>query len=133
MPIVDGKPDAAALAAVENDPNCFTLYSRFPGGFTPQFGGLLTGPPSRFRTAPVIRGRGNLSVPGYPSYYPPSVVRSRRAEKSDTSLASPVRVLSSAVLVAQSAAGSWPSSRESEQGSLAKSRLSAYWDGPGWR
>ena len=34
-------PDAAALAAVEADPNCFTLYSRFPGGFTPQFGGDL--------------------------------------------------------------------------------------------
>ena len=42
VPIVDGKPDPAALAVVENDPNCFTLYSRFPGGFTPQFGGLLT-------------------------------------------------------------------------------------------
>ena len=34
-------PDANALAAVEADPNCFTLYSRFPGGFTPQFGGDL--------------------------------------------------------------------------------------------
>ena len=35
-------PDPAALAAIEADPNCFTLYSRFPGGFTPQFGGDLT-------------------------------------------------------------------------------------------
>ena len=26
---------------VEADPNCWTLYSRFPGGFTPQFGGDL--------------------------------------------------------------------------------------------
>jgi len=34
-------PDPAALAAIEADPNCFTLYSRFPGGFTPQFGGDL--------------------------------------------------------------------------------------------
>ena len=42
VPIIDGRPDPAALAAVENDPSCFTLYSRFPGGFTPQFGGLLT-------------------------------------------------------------------------------------------
>ena len=41
VPIVDHVPDAAALAAVEADPNCFTLYSRFPGGFTPQFGGDL--------------------------------------------------------------------------------------------
>ena len=41
IPIVDNVPDAAALAAVEADPNCFTLYSRFPGGFTPQFGGDL--------------------------------------------------------------------------------------------
>ena len=39
IPIVGNAPDAAALAAVEADPNCFTLYSRFPGGFTPQFGG----------------------------------------------------------------------------------------------
>ena len=42
IPIVDNVPDAAALAAVEADPNCFTLYSRFPGGFTPNFGGTLT-------------------------------------------------------------------------------------------
>ena len=39
VPIVGNAPDTAALAAVEADPNCFTLYSRFPGGFTPQFGG----------------------------------------------------------------------------------------------
>ncbi len=42
IPIVGNVPDAAALAAVEADPNCWTLYSRFPGGFTPQFGGDLT-------------------------------------------------------------------------------------------
>ena len=41
IPIVNHVPDADALAAVEADPNCFTLYSRFPGGFTPQFGGDL--------------------------------------------------------------------------------------------
>ena len=40
IPIIDNAPDAAALAAVEADPN-FTLHSRFPGGFTPQFGGDL--------------------------------------------------------------------------------------------
>ena len=39
IPIVGNVPDAGALAAVESDPNCFTLHSRFPGGFTPQFGG----------------------------------------------------------------------------------------------
>ena len=39
IPIIDNVPDAAALATVEADPNCFTLHSRFPGGFTPQFGG----------------------------------------------------------------------------------------------
>ncbi len=39
IPIVGDVPDADALAAVEADPNCWTLYSRFPGGFTPQFGG----------------------------------------------------------------------------------------------
>ncbi len=41
IPIIANVPDAAALEAVENDPDCFTLYSRFPGGFTPQFGGDL--------------------------------------------------------------------------------------------
>ena len=41
IPVVDHVPDAGALAAVEADPDCFTLYSRFPGGFTPQFGGDL--------------------------------------------------------------------------------------------
>ena len=41
VPIVDNVPDPDALAAVEADPNCFTLHSRFPGGFTPQFGGDL--------------------------------------------------------------------------------------------
>ena len=39
VPIVDNVPDAAALAAVAAKPNCFTLYERFPGGFTPSFGG----------------------------------------------------------------------------------------------
>ena len=39
VPIVDDVPDAAGLAAVAADPNCFTLYERFPGGFTPSFGG----------------------------------------------------------------------------------------------
>ena len=42
VPITGDRPDAAALAAIEADPNCFTLYSRFPGGFTPQFGGDYT-------------------------------------------------------------------------------------------
>ena len=42
IPVVDNVPDAAALAAVEAHPDCFTLYSRFPGGFTPNFGGTLT-------------------------------------------------------------------------------------------
>ncbi len=39
--IIGNVPDAAALQQVEADPNCFTLHSRFPGGFTPQFGGDL--------------------------------------------------------------------------------------------
>ena len=41
VPIIGNVPDAAALQQVEADPNCFTLHSRFPGGFTPQFGGNL--------------------------------------------------------------------------------------------
>ena len=41
IPIIDNVPDAGALAEVEDNPDCFTLFSRFPGGFTPQFGGNL--------------------------------------------------------------------------------------------
>ena len=41
IPVINHVPDAAALQQVEADPNCFTFYSRFPGGFTPQFGGDL--------------------------------------------------------------------------------------------
>ena len=41
IPIMNHVPDSTGLAAVESNPNCFTLYSRFPGGFTPQFGGDL--------------------------------------------------------------------------------------------
>ena len=39
VPIVGNVPDGDALAAVAANPNCFTLYERFPGGFTPNFGG----------------------------------------------------------------------------------------------
>ena len=31
--------DPAAVSAVAADPNCFSFIERFPGGFTPQFGG----------------------------------------------------------------------------------------------
>ena len=37
--IVDGVIDQADLTAVEAASNCFAFHSRFPGGFTPQFGG----------------------------------------------------------------------------------------------
>ena len=39
IPIVDDVPDAGAIAAVAANPNCFSFIERFPGGFTPQFGG----------------------------------------------------------------------------------------------
>ena len=39
--IVDNVPDGAALAATRNDPNCYSLIEKFPGGFTPQFGGFV--------------------------------------------------------------------------------------------
>ena len=46
--VVNGTPDPVALAAVRDDPNCFTFHEPFagapegfPGGFTPQFGGDL--------------------------------------------------------------------------------------------
>ena len=39
--VTGGVPDPTALAAVFNDPNCFSFQEIFPGGFTPQFGGDL--------------------------------------------------------------------------------------------
>ena len=40
--ITDNVPDPAALAAVRADPNCFSFREIAPGGFTPQFGGVVT-------------------------------------------------------------------------------------------
>ena len=40
--VVNNAPDPAALAAVSADPGCYALNSRFPGGFTPQFGAEIT-------------------------------------------------------------------------------------------
>ena len=39
--IVDNRPDSAALSAIAGDPNCYSLIEKFPGGFTPQFGGYV--------------------------------------------------------------------------------------------
>ena len=39
IPIAGNVADAATLAAVAANPNCFSFIQRFPGGFTPQFGG----------------------------------------------------------------------------------------------
>ena len=41
VPIVNGLPDAAAFDRLEGNGNCFALGQRFPGGFTPQFGGQV--------------------------------------------------------------------------------------------
>ncbi len=37
-----GIPDPAQLALIEAHPTCFTHFSRFPGGFTPRFGGVVS-------------------------------------------------------------------------------------------
>ncbi len=37
--ITDQLPDADALTQISDNPNCFSFYERFPGGFTPSFGG----------------------------------------------------------------------------------------------
>ena len=39
--VVDYEADSAALASIRNDPNCYSLIEKFPGGFTPQFGGYI--------------------------------------------------------------------------------------------
>ena len=43
VPTLPGSPgDAEALATVSANPNCFAFNERFPGGFTPRFGGRVT-------------------------------------------------------------------------------------------
>jgi iron complex outermembrane receptor protein len=44
--------DAATLAAIAADPNCFSFNEMLPGGFTPQFGGYL----NDFSAAAGLRG-----------------------------------------------------------------------------
>ena len=39
--IVDYVADQSALAQIAGDPNCYSLIEKFPGGFTPQFGGYV--------------------------------------------------------------------------------------------
>ena len=42
VPVAAGRPAPDALARVFADPRCFSFQERFPGGFTPQFGGEVT-------------------------------------------------------------------------------------------
>ncbi len=39
VPVTAARPDPLALARVFADPSCFSFQERFPGGFTPRFGG----------------------------------------------------------------------------------------------
>ena len=41
VPIINNVPHAGIMAMVQGSANCYTLYERFPGGFTPQFGGYI--------------------------------------------------------------------------------------------
>ena len=50
--IVNNAEDQAALAQISGDPNCYSLIERFPGGFTPQFGGFI----SDYALAGGVRG-----------------------------------------------------------------------------
>ena len=53
--VTDDAPDPAALARVFADPDCFSFRERFPGGFTPRFGGSV-------RDASAVAGaRGQLA------------------------------------------------------------------------
>ena len=40
--VMNNRPDQAALAQVFADPNCFSFQELAPGGFTPQFGGVVS-------------------------------------------------------------------------------------------
>lgn len=55
IPIVNDAPDAALLAQVMADPNCFVFNELFPGGFTPRFGGVV----NDFSTVVGLRGESD--------------------------------------------------------------------------
>ena len=55
IPIVNNVPDAGALAAVQAASHCYTLYEKFPGGFTPQFGAYI----DDYALAGGVRGEFN--------------------------------------------------------------------------
>ena len=42
VPIADSVPDPSALERLNQSQNCFAFAQRFPGGFTPRFGGKVT-------------------------------------------------------------------------------------------
>ena len=42
VPIVNSVPDPAAFDRLNQNQNCFAFAQRFPGGFTPRFGGKVT-------------------------------------------------------------------------------------------
>ncbi len=50
--IINNVADSTALAAIRADPNCYSLIEKFPGGFTPQFGGYI----HDFAVAGGVRG-----------------------------------------------------------------------------
>ena len=56
--VTDHRPDAAALQAVFDDPNCFSFQELLPGGFTPQFGGDSA-------DASVVAGVRGLAANGF--------------------------------------------------------------------
>ena len=41
IPVVNDVADPAAVAAVSANPKCYSLIEKFPGGFTPNFGGFV--------------------------------------------------------------------------------------------
>ena len=50
--IVNYVADQSALSQIASDPNCYSLIEKFPGGFTPQFGGYI----HDFAVAGGVRG-----------------------------------------------------------------------------
>ncbi len=41
VPLINSVPHAGIMAMVQGSADCYTLYEKFPGGFTPQFGGYI--------------------------------------------------------------------------------------------
>ena len=75
--VMNNVPDQAALAQVFADPNCFSFQETIPGGFTPQFGGVVS-------DMSVVAGVRRLAANGVTWTPAPATAPTSRTSSSTT-------------------------------------------------